>query len=1026
MASKPRSDVKESARAVNAFFAEILAAGPPNINNIDVACINVRQWMHFLAHYRLLGTDFTHLQALQLFQKETEELEGLLDEYSFKDALTKVAMELSVNSTMKKRASNASMSSATNDVGDIAAGKKSAERAALEELVSEINSKRDFVIDQACHNLFSPLYEPDVIRAAYSYSGVLHGLYHHYAAVDAQGMHLAGGAANVAGQSSRRQAPPMVSGRSFYRLCCAVRLVPGCIVPGELSDVMAQRYAEGRGRSTSRTAPSVSERQEQTAARHYLEEDRMIDGSDDAGWMVPARGFLHGEPRYTFPELVENLVMVAFTVPPRTFGDDSQVRAQRIQDIFGLALGLPSMALGGSVQEAMELCSVKEFLEGVFVRNGGRIATKGGQVIDLRDIMVRLSEELPQLPQRREPYIPHPPPHKDLAPQPETVEEKLLMPPGFRNDSAREAKGKKKGAKKGKKGKNGPVEMYKVIWYSKREPPSWPEMPRLGSERRTKVLEESHHRLMKKAEQMTAERTGMVANLAEDPAKGAGSKGVPFTERGGLRLALIDEPLRAPRCKTSEEVSTLMETALAARRLRHYEEAVALLIGARSLWAALAAGRPVGPDWGEVQPWIPAPSPWGTGMFSAAKPISLTEGGRSQKGDCNSGCHESMPGPPEKGAGIREGKAVFRRFQTTCAQAHAFSRLRTRTGATAALAAAATSASGAGDGESPGVDMDKTIMPSDLQRERTPVPPQSARGSARPPHRSSSTLGRGGSTTPLEGGSGVPAAAWAGPIAGQADRTSRPASVASGRSSMPGAAEAAGEAFSTAVGRRYSAKEDFKLALGDDNPDLAKLPPEAAIFFLYELASLHSAMREDELAAQLLWRARAPTDRLPASHPDTAVVWCGLGRLAYLGGAFEVAARSMWRGRKIRERTLGGDTVETATSYNNLACCFFALDRPQEALVHLELAEEILRVLAGEDHPRTQTTLRNLEKARAANKSLHAEVPNIFSYFVPETKLRGKGKKKKKGKKGGGSTGGSRASSAGSTATSKSSKTSKK
>lgn len=57
------------------------------------------------------------------------------------------------------------------------------------------------------------------------------------------------------------------------------------------------------------------------------------------------------------------------------------------------------------------------------------------------------------------------------------------------------------------------------------------------------------------------------------------------------------------------------------------------------------------------------------------------------------------------------------------------------------------------------------------------------------------------------------------------------------------------------------------------------------------------------------------------------------------------------------------DTVDTATSYNNLACALAALDRPLEAQIRAlliqfsvrqaaaftELAVEILREMAGED-----------------------------------------------------------------------------
>lgn len=201
-----------------------------------------------------------------------------------------------------------------------------------------------------------------------------------------------------------------------------------------------------------------------------------------------------------------------------------------------------------------------------------------------------------------------------------------------------------------------------------------------------------------------------------------------------------------------------------------------------------------------------------------------------------------------------------------------------------------------------------------------------------------------------------------------------------------------------APAKQYNPRKDFPSAAGDGDPNLDLLPGEVALFFLCELASLHTAMHEDDQAATLLWRARSASDKLPGSHPDTAVVWGSLGRAAYRAGDFEVAARAMSKGRWIRERTVGGDTVETATSYNNLACCLAALDRPREALAFFELSEELLRVLAGEDHPRTQTALRNLEKARGIQKHLSCEVPHLFSYWVKDD--LGKVKKKRRKRRG--------------------------
>merc|ERR1719359_746967 len=108
----------------------------------------------------------------------------------------------------------------------------------------------------------------------------------------------------------------------------------------------------------------------------------------------------------------------------------------------------------------------------------------------------------------------------------------------------------------------------------------------------------------------------------------------------------------------------------------------------------------------------------------------------------------------------------------------------------------------------------------------------------------------------------------------------------------------------------------------------------------------------------------------------------------------------MARARRIRERTIGEDTVETATSYNNLACCLVSLDRSLEAGALFELAGELLKVLLGHDHPRTQTALRNLEKSRTLKKHVSCEVPHIFSIPVQDrwsTAVKSKRKKKKKG-----------------------------
>jgi hypothetical protein len=45
--------------------------------------------------------------------------------------------------------------------------------------------------------------------------------------------------------------------------------------------------------------------------------------------------------------------------------------------------------------------------------------------------------------------------------------------------------------------------------------------------------------------------------------------------------------------------------------------------------------------------------------------------------------------------------------------------------------------------------------------------------------------------------------------------------------------------------------------------------------------------------------------------------------------------------KQIREEFLGGDTVDTATVYNNIGCCMLMLERNKEANAYLELAQAI-------------------------------------------------------------------------------------
>ena len=83
------------------------------------------------------------------------------------------------------------------------------------------------------------------------------------------------------------------------------------------------------------------------------------------------------------------------------------------------------------------------------------------------------------------------------------------------------------------------------------------------------------------------------------------------------------------------------------------------------------------------------------------------------------------------------------------------------------------------------------------------------------------------------------------------------------------------------------------------------------------------------------------------NHPDRAFPYTGLGSVLYHIDEPAWALRCFLKAREIREETLGGDTVDTATVYNNLGCCMFMLERNQESKAYFELSNAIMEAELG-------------------------------------------------------------------------------
>ena len=95
--------------------------------------------------------------------------------------------------------------------------------------------------------------------------------------------------------------------------------------------------------------------------------------------------------------------------------------------------------------------------------------------------------------------------------------------------------------------------------------------------------------------------------------------------------------------------------------------------------------------------------------------------------------------------------------------------------------------------------------------------------------------------------------------------------------------------------------------------------------------------------------------QLEYNHPDQAFPYCGLGSVFYHIDEPAWALRCFLKAREIRELRLGGDTVDTASVYNNLGCCMYMLERNQESKAYFELSNAIMDAELGPQHERTLT-----------------------------------------------------------------------
>ena len=193
--------------------------------------------------------------------------------------------------------------------------------------------------------------------------------------------------------------------------------------------------------------------------------------------------------------------------------------------------------------------------------------------------------------------------------------------------------------------------------------------------------------------------------------------------------------------------------------------------------------------------------------------------------------------------------------------------------------------------------------------------------------------------------------------------------------------------FEMAV-RRLEKAQDY---LPKDN---SQIDWQTDLFFNLSFGSLYDTLNYDIVAMKYYNECVRITEKLIAADTDTALPYCFLGELFLKLQEYDWALRCFLKAKKIREDTIGGETPDTASTYNNLGVVAYYLESYLPAKGFFKLAFEIYKKLLGLTHPRTLLIKSNLTKMNQLNFNKVIEFKTLSKYATPAQLIKNPKKKK--------------------------------
>ena len=165
--------------------------------------------------------------------------------------------------------------------------------------------------------------------------------------------------------------------------------------------------------------------------------------------------------------------------------------------------------------------------------------------------------------------------------------------------------------------------------------------------------------------------------------------------------------------------------------------------------------------------------------------------------------------------------------------------------------------------------------------------------------------------------------------------------------------------------------------------DINKINWQTELYFNLTLGSLYEAMDLNFQTIKYFSEALHNHEKLISFSPDNALPFSFIGEFFIKMKEYEWALRCYTKAKMIREETIGGDTIDTATIYNNLGVAAFCLESYLPANGYFMMAYEIYKNLMGINHMRTIIIKENLSKLKNMNFNKDVEFKTLSKYATP-------------------------------------------